>query len=171
MNIKQQLAREHSKTNTLKIVNYIDTNKKRFNVLINIILKNPALAQRAAWVLGHCGESNPQLISPYIKSLITNLDNNTIHDAVIRNTMRVLQFTSIPEKELGIVYNKCFELLTSRKMPVAVKVFSMTVMCNICMKEPGLKNELLGVIQNEIQHESAGYKARAKKIIHILNKL
>jgi hypothetical protein len=170
MNIKEQLLKEHSKSNTQKIANYIGDDTERFKALASLFLNSEdRIAQRASWVVSYCGEKFPKLIYPYIGQMIKNLDKKNIHDAVKRNTLRTFQFFDIPKKFQGRLYNMCFSLLTSRKQPIAIKVFSMTLLFNICKKEPELRNELISVIKGEMEYESAGYKARARKILSQLN--
>ncbi len=172
MDIRAQLLKEHSKKNTQKIANYIGEDKKRFKALMSVFLNDEyRVVQRASWAMNYCADKHPKLIYPYLEKLLKNLDKKNIHDAVIRNTVRILQFIEIPEKLLGLTYDKCYSLLTSRKYPIAVKVFSMTVLTNICKKEPELKKELIEIIKNEMEYESAAYKSRGKRILSQLNKI
>jgi hypothetical protein len=122
------------------------------------------LASRAAWVMSYCVIKNPVLIESYLEKLIKNL-NADVHVAVKRNTVKVLQYVDIPEKLWGRAATACIYLLQSNKEPVAVKVFSMTVLANICKHEPELATELKLIIENQLPFASAGFKARAKKIL------
>jgi len=172
MDIRAQLLKEHSKKNMQKITDYIGEDKNRFKALMFLFLNDEyRVVQRASSPMNYCAEKHHKLIYPHLEKMLNNLDKKNIHDAVIRNTVRVLQFIDIPEKLIGLTYNKCYSLLTSRKYPVAIKVFSMTVLANICKKEPELKKELVEIIKNEMEYESAAYKARGKRILLLLNKI
>ena len=58
-----------------------------------------------------------------------------------------------------------FELLISRKEPVAVKVFAMTVLYNLSQEIPEIKSELKIVLEDQLPYGSAGFKNRGAKII------
>jgi hypothetical protein len=170
MNIKKELLKEHSKRQTLKIVNYIGDSPDRFKELIHIFLAGPyRVTQRAAWSLSCCVEKNPDLILPYLNVIFKMLDRNDTHDAVKRNIVRLLQFIEIPKKYYGYVVDKCFALMNVKE-PIAVRVFSMQVLCNVAMKVPDLKKELKLVIEDQLPYASAGFIARAKKVLKELEK-
>jgi len=164
MNIKEELLKEHSKPQALKIVNYIGNNPERFDELMKLFFQeNYRLNQRAAWPVGIFAEKHPDFILPYLGAMI-NLLEKDVHNAVKRNIVRTLQYIEIPDELLGLAAENCFQLLTSNKEPVAIKVFAMTVLANICKKEPDLKQELTLVIEDQLPYASAGFKSRAKKI-------
>src|SRR5688572_29595968 len=156
----------------MKIVRYIGDDKKRFAGLMKLFLGDDyRVTQRGAWVVSYCAEYHPGLVKPWLKKMILNLKRPGLHVAVKRNTVRFLQFIDIPEELLGEAAEACFALFTDKSEPVAVKCFSMTVLFNICKKEPGLKNELKLLIEEQLPYGTAGFKARAKKTIAGLNKL
>ena len=165
MDIKEQLFKEQSKVRVMKIRDYIGNDSRKFSELMDLFFSNDdwRLNQKAAWVLGHCMDQHPNMIVPYIPKLIQNLSNK-VPDAVKRNTVRCLQDVDIPEDYLGEVAEICFNYLNSSEEPVAVKVFSMTVLANICLKFPELKNELIPTIEQQLPYSSAGFKSRAKKV-------
>jgi len=123
------------------------------------------VSQRAAAIVNYCAQKYPILIAPYLEQMIDNLSNVNLHDAVKRNTVRILQFIDIPEKLMGKTANVCFDFLKSGTEPIAVKCFSMSVLYNISKKNPGLNNELKLVIEAQMPYGSAGYKSRAKRIL------
>jgi HEAT repeat protein len=164
MDLKTELLWEHSKAQSIKISTFIDDDPEKFDQLMKLFFdKEYRVTQRAAWVVAHCGKSHPELITPYIEPMIKNLKKE-VHVAVIRNTLKLLQEIDIPKQLWGITTDICFKLLESNK-PIAVKVFSMTVLANICEKEPDLKNELRIIIEDQLPYGSAGFKSRAAKTL------
>lgn len=121
--------------------------------------------QRAAWPLSYSVKKHPELIKPHLKKVITNLKKPKIHDAVKRNTVRFLQFIEIPKSLHGITLDHCFKLLQNKKEPVAIKVFSMSVLANLTKEYPELKGELSAIIEDQMPYGSAGFKARGKKVL------
>lgn len=171
MNLREEILREHSKDQRDYIVNYIGNDEHRFEELMHLFLKDDyKVTQRASWVVSECTERFPFLITPYLNSIILNL-RNEVHDAVKRNTIRILQFVEIPESLFGITAEFCFELLASKKEPVAIKAFSMTVLLEIVKKIPELKIELQILIEDQMPYSSPGFTSRGNKTLKALKKI
>lgn len=170
MNIKNELLTEHSKAQANKIADYIGNDPERFKKLIELLLNSEyRISQRAAMALSHSVDRYPALLTPHLERLVKNLRNNT-HVAVVRNTVRLLQDVDIPNHLIGETVDICFKLMESSETPIAVKVFSMTVLANICDKEPDLKNELALIIEDQMPYGSAGFRNRGTKILKKIRK-
>ncbi len=171
MNIKEELLKEHSKNQTIKIVNYINNDKILFKELMELFLKDEyRVVQRASWVVSYCGIKYPELIKPYLKKMIAKIKEPDIHHAVKRNIVKVWEEVDIPDKLSGEIYTICFNFLQSVDEPIAVKAFSMTVLEKICLKHHELKNELKIIIEELLPFGSAGIIARGKKVLkHLSN--
>ncbi|MDN5203743.1 hypothetical protein QQ008_20300 [Fulvivirgaceae bacterium BMA10] len=171
MNIREELLREHSKAQAQRIADYIGNDQGRFDELLNLFLYDEyRVIQRSAWIVGICGKQYPHLFEPHLEKVINNL-KNPVHDAVKRNTLRVLQDMDIPEELMGEAADLCFQYLNSNKEPVAIKVFAMTVLCNIVKKVPELKEELQIIIEDQMPYGSAGFISRGKKVLRALEKI
>ena len=172
MDIRTELLKEHSRPQAIRIAEYIGDNPKRFEDLLDLFLNDKyRVVQRSAWVIVFCAKRFPFLITSHLEALIKNLKKPKIHNAVKRNTVRVLEDVDIPEDLLGITAEICFDFLMDIKEPIAVRVFSMTILYNICVKEPELAHELKAIIEEHLPHGSAGFKSRGKKILKGLSKL
>ncbi len=171
MNIEEALLTDRSKEMIKRIANYIDTDEKKFAKLMECFFsESQRLTQYASWAVNYCAENHPPLILPYLDQLLKNLDK-PLHNSIKRNTIRLLTFIDIPEQHLGHVADLCFNYLNDPKEAIAVRVFSMTVLYHICLKEPDLSNELEVIIKDFLPHGSAGFKARGKKILLALQQL
>ena len=165
MDLEQEILKEPSKSQALKIAHYIGNKQERFDALMHIFFHGPSrLTQRAAWILSHCADHHPHLLMPYIPALIDNLETDP-PVAVKRNTVRVLQNMEIPEEKMGILAEQCFNFLNSAKEAIAVKVFSMTILANIAKKFPELKQEVILTIENQMPYGSAGFRSRGRKVL------
>jgi hypothetical protein len=170
MDLRNALLKEHSRKQTDQIVKYIGDDPKKFNQLILLFLSSEEIIpQRASWVLSYCIEKYPALITPYLKKIISNL-NNPVHDAVKRNTIRLLQHIQIPKSLYGITADICFKLLTNNKEPVAIKVFSMSVLHILSKEIPELQKELQLIIEDQLEYQSPAFTNRGKKIISSMSK-
>lgn len=149
---------------------YIGPNPTLFNQLITIFLEGPyRVSQRASWPLSICVEHHPELIKPYLGTILKVLKKENEHVAVRRNIVRLLQFVDIPKRYAGKVWSACYSLMNPNQ-PVAIRAFSMTVLANIAANEPDLKNELELLIEQQLPYASAGYLARARKVLKDLKK-
>ena len=160
------LQKGHSKTQTNAIVEYIGVNPVRFKALVEVYLNGPyRITQRAAWPLSICVEHEPSLIYPHLKKVLNFLQVPDIHDAVKRNTMRLLQFIEIPKRFQGQVIDLCFEYIQNPKEAVAVRVFSMTVLSRIIKAQPDFIKEFKIVLEDQLPYGSPAFKNRAGKIL------
>lgn len=170
MDIRKALLEEHSKEQTMKIVEYLGTDKARIAELMDIFfVEDYRLNQRASWVVHHLSERHPEQLEPYLPKMVENL-NNPLHDAVLRNTLRYFEKIDLPEDLMGPVADKCFEFLSSHEQPIAIRVFSMGTLFKISTKYPELQAELALIIEEHLPYGSAGFKSRGKKILKKIEK-
>ena len=166
MDLLKLLKYEHSKKQTDRIVAYIGQDKDRFARLIKLFFSGEyRITQRAAWPLSYCVRRYPELIKPYFKQLLDNLDREDIHVAVIRNTVRLLQDVTIPAKFQGRVMNTCFEFIQAPETPIAVKAFALTVLSNLSADYPEIKGELKLIIEDQWEQATPAFRSRAKAIL------
>ena len=171
MNLKGAILKEHSKRQCHKVVTYVGASPARFSQLVEVFLSGPyRITQRAAWPLSVCIENNPQLIAPHLKKILDYTLKPGVHDAVKRNVVRLLQFIDIPVRLQGQVAAICFQFFSNKKEPVAVRVFSMTVLSHLAKKLPELKNELIPLIEDQMPYGSAGFISRGRKVLKELKK-
>lgn len=169
MNLEAEILKEHSKRNTQRLAKWIGNDKKRFEQLMDIVLKGEyRVTQRGAWIVRHCAELHPSLIKPYINKMIDRMLEPGMHVAVKRNIVGILQDVEIPKRLVGKIATICFDLLASQQEPIAVKCFSMTVLANIAQQEPELRNEIRLLIEQQMPWGTAGFRSRGKRILREL---
>jgi hypothetical protein len=168
MDIHSALLDVHSKDQAVKISEYIGDDKERFAELAYLFLDGDCRTmQCACWPLSHCVERNPALAYPYLERLVDMLPRKDVHDAVRRNTARMLQYVDIPEPMQGKVYDLCVERVDDPSEPVAVRVFAMAVAARIARDEPDLIGELKLIVEKHMPHTTAAFHSRARKILCI----
>ncbi len=171
MNLRETILKEHSKTNCTRIVKWIGSSQVRFDELFSLFLNDEyRVVQRAAWPLSNCVIQHPQLIKKHFKKLISNLQKPGIHDAVKRNTVRLLQDIDIPEAYHGTIMNLCFDYINSTEQPSAVKAFSLTILEKLSHHYPEIKQELKLIIEERWQYETPAFHSRGRKILKALEK-
>jgi hypothetical protein len=109
--------------------------------------------------------AHPEFMKNNFGKLLKNLKRPGMHDAVKRNTVRLLQEISIPEKYQGEIMSLCFDYISSPTEKIAVKAFSLTVLQNLSKTYPEIKQELKAVIEDRWDYETAAFHSRAKKIL------
>ena len=170
MKLREEILKEHSKAQCSKIVNWVSGSQKRFDELFSLFIKDEyRVVQRAAWPVSYCVIAHPVFIKKNWKKLVDNLKKPTLHDSIKRNSVRFMQHIEIPEKYHGEVMDICFKFLESPTEALAIKVFSMTVLANLAKKYPEIVPELRILIEDQLPHQSIGFKSRAKRIFKGLN--
>jgi hypothetical protein len=166
MNLKDTFPEYNSQAETQRILHWIDGSPQHFSELMDVFFDgNTRKNQYAAGIMIHCIDRWDFLIIPYIEKLILNLQNAGLHDAIKRNTVRVLQNVVIPEDLHGILVEICFDYLKNPAEAVAIKVFSMTIIDNLTRFYPELKEELHFILEEQFPFQSAGFRSRAGKIL------
>lgn len=164
MQLRDIILEKHTKQQMLRVVDYIGNDKKRFDELMRLFLFDDyRVSQRASWAVLHCIQKNPAFAKKYLPLMLDNL-KNPVHDAVVRNTVRILDLTDIPENLHAQVMDICFELVNKNQSPIAVKAFSIGVLTKLSKQYPELKNELKAIVDNQLPFASPAIKSRAKRI-------
>jgi hypothetical protein len=127
------------------------------------------ITQRSAWPVSYCVRAHPDLIRPYFKRLLDNLDRKDLHVAVTRNTLRLLQEMPIPKKFHGRVMNTCFHFIQSHEAPIAVKAFALTVLEHMGKQYPDILPEIKLIIDDQWEHSAPAFRTRAKRILKLIN--
>ena len=166
MNLREAILKEHSKNQCSKIVAYIGDHQQRFDELAALFLHGGyRLAQRAVWPLSYCVAAHPHLVKKHLKKIIHNLKKPGIHNAVKRNTLRLLQETDIPESIQGELLDICFKYVADPKEAVAVKAFSLSILSRFTQQYPEIIPEIKLLIEDQLPHQTAAFASRAKKVL------
>jgi hypothetical protein len=172
MNIKEALLQEHSKKQCLKIVAYVGDDKKLFAELITLMITGEyRVAQRAAYSVSYCVQKHPALIKPWFGKMIKKMGDKQAHDAIRRNSLRILEDIDIPEKYCGELFEISNNYLHDIKEPIAVRVFSISVMFNIAKKYPDLNNEVKHNAESLLHCGIPALESRSKNILKEIKNL
>lgn len=171
MNIAKQLELGNSKPNSLKIATYIAADAHRLDELMEIVLGNQyELAQRASWAMSFVYEQHPYLFKKYQQQLIEVLKRDDCHDAVHRNSAKILETEVLDEDLQSLIWDIGITRLKSMQTTIAVKAYLMTTLAKIALEYSELAHELLSIIELQYPYGSAGFKSRAKKVMKMLGK-
>ena len=172
MNLEDEILREHSKCQVVKIGTWVGKGPQRFKRLMELFLGTDyCVTQRSAWVVSYCADHHPALLRPWLPAMVKKMQEPGVHDAVPRNIVRILQDIDIPRAILGRVMAQCFDYLASPACPIAVRANAMTVLCNIAKKEPAIREELRATINLMLPHAGSGLLSRGRKVLKQLDSL
>ena len=168
MDLCKEILKEHSKSQTLRLARWVGRDKKRFTELMKLFLHGEyRVVQRSAWILKQVAGEHPGWVKPYLKKMLEYC-RKPVHDAVKRNVIRILEDIPLPKNLQGLAATVCFDFLGSSDEPVAVKVFSMSVLANIAKEEPDLKDELRTLISEQMDYGTPAFRSRGRKILKAL---
>lgn len=166
MDLRDEILKEHSKAQCDKIVRWVGNSQRRFDELMRLFFNDEyRVVQRAAWPMSYCAIAHPSLIKKHAAKLVKNLRQLGLHNAVKRNTLRLLQEVEVPEKLHGELMDNCFNYILSNEEPVAIKAFALTVLHNLSKQYPEIVPEIKLAIEGRMEHETAAFKSRAKKVL------
>ncbi len=167
MNIPNQLHQAHSLQNSEAIVRYIGSHPKAMDALMTCFVADDwRMNQRAAWPVEMISRKHPDWLLPYFPALLERLKNPK-HDALVRNVLRAWQHMDVPEVYQGEVADYCFQYLSDSRVAVAIRVFAMTILKNICGHWPEMAGELRLVIEEHLPVASPGFKSRGSKVLRL----
>ena len=168
--LREEILKEHSKAQCTRIVKWVGDDQDRFDELFRLFLNDEyRVVQRAAWPVSYCAIAHPQLITRHWDELIKNMEKPGLHDAVKRNSLKLLEDIPLPEKYHGAIMNICFNSLESPTATLAVKVYSMAVLGNMAGSYSEIIPELKLLIEDQLPHQTPGFKSRAKKVLKQIN--
>ncbi len=160
------LSKEHSKRNTLAIIDYIGDDPIKLKELIAIFKTSDLrMIQRAAWPLSYIAEKYPKLITPHLGELLKLL-KQPLHVAYRRNVFRFLRLMpEIPKKHHATIIEACLQVIPNNQEPGAVRAFAMYTIAQLALIYPELNNELRLVLQPLTQHPLPSVGNTATKIL------
>ncbi len=166
--LSQLLLTEHSKNNTLSIVQWIAKDEEKIKALLFLFMNGEyRIVQRAAWVLSTIADTNIDLVSSYLPLMVERMNHTSIPIAVKRNVLRILQFAPIPNTLHESLINSCFLYIENQSETVAVRAFSISVLARLIVDSTELKDalELLLIDILEHQETTPGFKSRAQRVL------
>jgi len=170
--LQQLLAKKRSKATVHQITVFVGNDSNRFADLIEAMLQgSPRVAFTAAWSMSYCAEQFPELLTKHYSTLLATVSKKDSSETIKRNIIRAFQFAEIPKRYQGKVAACCFRFLEDKKEAIAVRVFSMTVLAHLAVQNPGLKEELILLIEDGLPYASPAYLSRSKKVLKQLRSL
>lgn len=169
MDIRAQLLKAHGRVNAEAIADFVGDDKERFAVLMRCMLDDPyRVAQRAAHSVNLVCEGHPHLIKPYMKRLLDVLDT-PVHEAVQRNSIRMMQFCELPKPLHGRITEAMFARIADPRRSIAQRAFAITVAMRMVKVYPELSDELRLLLEDALRVDPGpAIRSRATKAQKVL---
>ena len=135
-----------------------------------VLLNENPISWRATWFLEHLGAENKAFVRPYLDAIVEQFPKFK-YDGQRRSSLKILLMFPITNFDYAKMLNYCFDLILSNEAPVAVRMFSMTMLLEIVKREPELKSELKESLEFIIPHAQKGLLSAARKTLRALEKV
>jgi hypothetical protein len=124
------------------------------------------VAMRAARVVDIASENFPELLLPYLDTIIESLaglKNNSVKRCMLHSLHRYTG--QISGEKLGLLVDCCFTWLPMDTEDISVRYYSMDILYSITKNNPDLKHELALIIEDMMPFASKGLKTKGRKIL------
>ena len=145
----------------MQIIDYEGNDNSKIKELVDLFIGHYRVTQNASRVLVRILKKHPEKINRHLSVLLKASQNPTLHPSVRRNVLRLLQFAELPQNLQGVVAAACFEWLTNRAEPTAIRLYSMSALARIARDWPELSRELRQTIDKILPYASPAFILRA----------
>lgn len=125
------------------------------------------LAFHASWTLTKVCDKSPEIIYPFLPSVVETL-NKIDNESAQRSLLRIISLSPMDKlgtRHHGILAEHCFRALKSELSAIAVKAYAMEIIFNLVLIYPEFHNELSAIISLMEGEGSAGIAARGRMIL------
>lgn len=169
MDIRAQLLKGNGRANAEAVARSVGDDKDRFAALMHCMLDDTRLVgQRAAYSVSLVCEAHPHLIKPYMKRLLDALDL-PVHEAVQRNTIRILQHCELPKALHGRITEAMFARIADPQRSIAQRAFAITVAMRMVTLYPELADELRLLLEDALRVDPGpAIRSRGSKALKVI---
>ena len=159
---------------------FFDSSRRTINIAVNTIGNNPVIfkkildfaledkerfAMRAARAIQMSVAKHPEIVRPYLKDIIRQLDKFKT-GGLKRSFAKMISELDwdFDEDTLGILAETCFKWVNDNNEEIAIKIYSQDILYRISEIYPELKHELITVLEHNYPHSSVAIKSRSRKM-------
>ncbi len=170
MDIEEILNNDMSQQMRGILIDSISQSEEQLNSLLNLSLStNKKTAWRAAWLLSHVHDKAPDLLENKL-DIISKHIFTCPFDGVNRSFLQILSKSDSIDYNVDLI-NLCFDWMISPQKPIAIQVYCMRILGNVCKSIPEFKQELIITLENiDINNYSKGFVSSRKNILKQLYK-
>jgi len=145
----------------------------RYKAIIDLAFEEKEkISRRAAKIIYITAEKYPELAYPHIPLFLQKL-REIKNESILSSILKVFADYLLPDNEadLSKLLNICFEFISGSWESAGIKVYCMDTLVRICEIEPGLANEVISVIEDQVPKSSFAFQARSVRYLKKLRKL
>jgi len=150
------------------IAQSIANNPKHMKALWEFAISNAENSWRASWLIDKVYDIAPELVRPYLNDMIALLPDLT-NESKRRQFLKIISLEPLSKNVSGKFINHCFDLLMANTTAIAIQVYAMQTLYHFSRYEPDIQNELALILQEKMDHGSAGFCSRARKILKAIS--
>lgn len=171
MDLKAILSENLSRNKVDYLVNSVLDDSALFEELYALsLLPEKKIAWHAAWVLSHASEQKPSLFEGRVEELIKQT-LTTPFDGVRRSFLYIISFCDARNYSVDFI-NACFDWMLSPKQAIAIQVYAMRILLNVCRSMPDFKQELQLCLENANPADySKGFASCRRNALKALSKM
>ena len=164
MNLAAAILEEHSRSRTDEIAGWVGRDRRRFAQLFRLVENGePRLRQCAAWSVSRCVQQHPELIDPWLPSLLALLPDRRLHGALRRNFFQILQIAALPVSCHDAVFQAATEALGLPSEAPAVRAYAITVLKRLTDLYPELLPEVRRLVVEAASGSPPAVQSRARR--------
>lgn len=143
-----------------------------FNALVGCIShSDKRTAVNAAWSAGHAVELNPAIVNESHHEVLLAVLKQTVLSPLKRNILRIWQSgIPLPLKLLPEIADQALGFIADPRADIAVRAYAITVLQHCLPEMPGLKQEVLFLLEREMPYAKPAFALRAKRFIRFSDK-
>jgi len=165
------IQNNYSKTDAIRLADYLDEHPERIGEVIEFIKeqKEPE-SRRLAWYFSTFFDQSPQKVGPYIDELISFVDQIKM-PAIQRCFLRTISRLTIPEQYHAYLLQYTSEVILNPNSEIAVKAMAMDIFFQIAKLQPELFYELEQMIEFIYPEGSRGIQNKCRKMTQDIDKI
>jgi hypothetical protein len=170
MDLIEFLSIDSSRLNADLLVEKFEEDHGIFKTILDVMYQDTyPLSMRASRVVWLIAKKYPSFIYPYLPVFIKKMSHFKV-DGVRRNILAILADIPLPDIDMGLLFDACYNWLESEKEPVAIRGNAITILYKISEKEPELKAELIELFEAQLPCNSKGIETKIKDMLQKLRK-
>lgn len=171
MDIRAQLLKGNSRANAEAVAAHVGTDPERFRELMRCMLDDDSrTGQLASHSVSIVCDAHPDLAKPFLKRLLDTLDE-PVHEAVQRNSVRIMQTCTLPKALHGRITGTMFSLVADPRRSIAQRAFAITVAGRMVKTYPELRDEFRLLLENALRVDPGpAIRSRANKALKALGR-
>ena len=166
MYIQNVLETGRSKVMVKDILEYIGSDAERLAELMNLVLcDDETLSFNSSWVLYHALDVESLDFTPYTEPCIAPM-MQPAHPMIERGLLKMFRVLDCwPEDRFSELVDHMMATIMNTSSMIAAQALSMEALWKHLQPYPELVEELLIVVEEGMLYGSAGYKAKARKML------